>query len=137
MTARTLYIYMSSREREVGVIMIKISRLPCGLAMTSRTLRGISRCYVIRIGGGIIIIDVTASTGIWRIRIVSIVAAGTIVRYRCMCPLQYIIVIVHRKGGWTPAGIGGMTSSTVIAKAQGCMIRIGCLVKVGRVAIDT
>ena len=81
MTARTLDRDVGTGEWEVGLVMIKIGGLPGRLAVASRTLRRISRCYVIRIGGRIIIINMTASTGIWRIGIVSIVAAGAIVGY--------------------------------------------------------
>ena len=84
MAAGALNGRVCSRQREVGGIMIKTSRLPGRLRMARGTFGRVASCLVIWISGGIVILDVATGTGIRRIGVISIMTASAIIGNSCM-----------------------------------------------------
>ena len=83
---------------------------------------------MIRIRGAVVIVQMTADTGVWRIDIITVMTCGTIVGYGSMGPVQGIIIIMIGKCGRIPVRIGRMTASTIYGKTQGVVIGIDRLI---------
>ena len=105
--------------------------------MASGTFGGVSYLLVVRIGGGIIIIDVATCAGIWCIGIIAIVTSRTIIGKGGVSALDDIVVIVHIKVGGTPTGLCRVTSGTIIGKCEFRMVGVRCLIKVGGMTVYT
>ena len=112
-TTRTVYIEVLPCEREVSEVMIEVGRGPGCLIMTDRAVCRISFQFMIRIGGAIVIIEMTTDAGIWCVVIISVVAEDTLHGDIDMCAFKDIVVIVDREVSRVPVGIRGMTSRTV------------------------
>ena len=68
------------------------------------------------ISSRIVVSNMTASTCIWRIGIVTIVTASTIRGDTCMSAFQNIVIIVHGKSSRAPACLSRVTGGAIIRK---------------------
>ena len=105
--------------------------------MASGTFDRIACLLVVRIGGGIIIIDVATCAGVGCIGIIAIVTSRTIIGKGGVSALDDIVVIVHIKVGGTPTGLCRVTSGTIIGKCEFRMVGVRCLIKVGGMTVYT
>ena len=72
-------VMLPAIDGEELAIVVKVGGLPGGLGVARSTVVGKSRRLVRWIGGGIIVINVTAGTGVWCIGVVAIVTRCTVV----------------------------------------------------------
>jgi len=68
---------------------------------------------VVGIGRTIIVVKVTADTGIRRIVVIAVVAGGTVVGDGSVSAIQLIIIIVNLESCGLPSGLGGVATCTV------------------------
>ncbi len=95
-----------------------------GRRVAHRTIRGEAQCDVIGVGCAVKIYGVTASAGVWRIRVVpSGMTKGAIVGDRNVRPRERIDRIVI-KSGWRPSRFR-VASSAICRELCGQVIRIG------------
>ncbi len=97
----------------IGGAVIKRGRYPGRLGMAILTGGGQLVGWVIRIGRAVIISLVTTYAGVRCIVIISIVAGGAIVGDACVCPIQWIIIVVDRESCRLPARRRGMAHGTI------------------------
>ena len=88
---------------------------------------GVSRC--------IVVVDMTTGASVGGIKVVTIMASSTVVGDGGMGTFDDIIIIVHGEGCRIPTRLGGMTGSTIVGDADGTVIGIGRLIKIGGMAI--
>ena len=114
--------------------MIPVGRSPCILRMTvcaGRRELGRSMIRIVRL---VVIIQMTADTGIGSGIIISVMANNTIVGYSHMCSSQNVVIIVDRESSRRPVRICSMAGRTLRWNADCAMIWICCLVVIGLVA---
>ena len=92
---------------------------------------------MVGVSGCIVVIDMAAGASVGRTDIVTIVANCTIVGDRSMRTFDHIIIIVHGEGCRAPSWLGGVTRSAVVRDADGTVIGIGRLIKIGGMTIHT
>ena len=108
---------MGSGEGEVGLVMIEVGRFPGILAMTGSALGRVSGLGMVRVGGRIIIIDVTTGTSIRSVGVITgSMASGTIGGDGGMGTGDYIVLIMYIKSSRRPTGLGGVATGTVISQ---------------------
>lgn len=96
--------------------------------MTYCTVRRESGRFMIGIGGGVVISEVTTYTGIGRIVVVAVVTACTVIGNVGMCSQQRVIVIVNGEGCRHPVRIGRMTHIAVGRNTQRQVVRVDTLI---------
>ena len=89
---------------------------------------------MVRIVRLVIIRSVASDTGAGRVVVIPVVAGSTIVGNCSVRALQRIIVIVDRETCRCPTRCCGMAHRAIGRDIQGCMFRVGCLVKIGGMA---
>ena len=97
---QTVYSQVRTRQRKVGRIVIEGRRLPAVFRMTGHTIGGKLRGNVVRITRLVIILLVTANTGIGRIDVIAIVAGRTIIgnhRVRTVQRIEIIVIVKARR----------------------------------------
>lgn len=84
-----------------------------------------------RVGGLIVIVDVTAIAGIRGVVIIAIVTGGA--GLRNVCPFNHIVVVVFRETGGFPSRVCRMTGTAAVSNADGIVVGVGGGVEVGEV----
>lgn len=92
--------------------------------------------FMVGIGGLVIIVDMTACTGVWGVVVVAFMAGGARIGNAGMRAFQGVIIIVNGKGGRLP-GVGGMAGGAVGWDSQCYVVWVGTLVIIRRMAADT
>ena len=131
---------MRSREREVRGVVVKVSkgcRYPGIFIVAGCTVVAEACLLVVRIGRLVVVFDMTTGTGVRCTGIAIRMTARTVVSNRCMCPTQYIDLIVDREAGRTPPRICRMAGRAICTDAQLLVIGIGRLVEVILMAAHT
>ena len=133
-TLRPFHFVFSTINREILRIMVEGGRHPGRLCMARCTIGweiGRGMVWIVRL---VIIRSVASDTGAGRVVVIPVVASGTIVGNRSVRALQRVIVIVDRETCRCPTGRCGMAHGAIGRNIQGCVFRVGCLVKIGSVA---
>ena len=97
---------------EILGIVVKGGWFPGCFGVTAEAVGRKLRTGVGRIGGLIVILLVTAKAGVGGVGIIAVVAGCTISGNRKMCTLQDVIIVVNRKSGRLPVGLGVVTIRT-------------------------
>ena len=105
--------------------------------MAGGTIGGVSSGLVIGVSGCIVVVDMASGASVGRVDIVTIMASGTVVSDGRMGTFDHIIIIVYGEGSWIPSWLGGVTRSAVVRDADGTVIGIGRLIKIGGMTIHT
>ena len=103
---------MSARHDEV-LVVIEGTWCPTAFTVASRAIRWEVGCCVVRIRSCVVVIQVTADTGIRRIVVIAVVAGGTVVGDGSVSAIQLIIIIVNLESCGLPSGLGGVATCTV------------------------
>lgn len=119
MTLKTVYLEVSTRERESCLVMVK-----CILS-TARRVAGQTGCIFVNIAAYAFMtvislrIQMTYNAGKFTVVICIAVAFGTFIPGACMCPAVNgkVLLIMLSKTSGLPARIRGVTTRTVIGKA--------------------
>lgn len=126
-------LVFSAVDRKIHLVVIKGSRRPGRFAVAAGAV-GRKLCgFMVGIGGLVIVGNMAAGAGIWRVGVITVVAGGAVVGYSCMRPFQNIIIVVNRKSSRLPRG-GGMTRRAIRWNIQGNVVRVGTLVVILRMA---
>ena len=107
-------VMLPTVDGEELAIVVKVGRLPGCLGVARSTIIGKPRGLMRWIVGGIVVINVTASTGVWSVGIIPIVTRRTVVGNGGVCTCQDVVIIVYRESRWAPSGICGMAGCTVV-----------------------
>lgn len=86
---------------------------------------------------GIVIRDVATRASIWSVIIIPLVTGRTIVCDRCMCSIQYIVIIVYWEGRRLPVRSRSVAHFTIQWKSKGAVVWIGGSVEIGCMASGT
>ena len=103
---------MCSIQRIEGVV-VKRRWCPAFLCMATRTVGREIGCCVVRIRSCVVVIQVASDTGIRRIVVIAVVAAGTIVGDGDVSAIQLIIIIVNLESCGLPTWLSGVATCTV------------------------
>ena len=127
---------MPSRQG-IKVIMVKGSRYPGRLCVTILTIRRELSCFMVWIGGAVVVAEVAAHAGIGRIVVITIVACRAIIGYTRVRPVERIVVVVVGKSCRRPAWLGCVAAGAVIAEAQRYVVGVTGLVEISAMAART
>jgi len=129
---------MSAIEHIIVIVVRKRSRVPTRIScMTGGAICRKCQVNVIRVGGLVIVVNVTTVASVWCVVVISIVTSRTIVRNNGMSAIEHIIVIVVCKRSRIPTGVGCVARFTICRKCQVYVIWIGGLIVIGLVAAST
>lgn len=96
------------------VVDSKGRRHPIGLGRVAAfTIGRQTQSNVVRINTLVIIRLVTADASGWRIVVISIMTAHTIIGYRQMRTIEYPIIVMVGEQGWVPTRIGCMAAFAI------------------------
>lgn len=102
-------LVLATIDREILPVVVKSSRRPCRLAVTTGTVhRELSRCMA-GIGRLVIIGRVATGTGIRRVVVVAVVTGGALICNGCVRPIQLVIIVVDGECSRLPGGSGVAT----------------------------
>ncbi len=133
-TGIPLVFVLATVNWEILGVVVKSGRRPGGFAVAGSTIRGELQVYVVRIGGPVVIRGVTARASVRRAVVIPVVTGSALVRDLGMRTVQRIIIVVNREGSRLPARRRGMAHRAIRRDIQGCVVRIGTSVVIGRVA---
>ena len=122
---------------EILGVVVKGGRHPGRFAMATGTISRKLRGYVVGVASIVVVCQVAAYTGVGRIVVIAVVTGSTIIGNGRMRAIERIVVVVVGKRCRRPAGLGGVATGTVIAKAQGYVVGVAGLVEVRCMAART
>ena len=127
----------SAVDWKVLTVVVKISWCPRIFRVTACTAGRKSCCCMVGICGCVIVCQVTAYTGVGRIVVIAVMTGSTVIGNGRMRAIERIVIVVVGKRCRCPAGLGGVATGTVIAKAQGYVVGVAGLVEVRCMAART
>ncbi len=125
---------MRACER-VKTVVVEVRRRPGCLAVTGGAIRGELRCGVVRGGGLIVVVNMTACASIRRVGVVPVVAGSAIVRNGGVCTVQRVKTVVVKRR-WRPGGFA-VAGGAIRGELLGNVVRISRLVIIGCMTAGT